>query len=165
VPLRFGQEPQDDRWLRGLWRAEASVGVGVRFVLVVSSVVLFVSLFVSCSAPPARAEQARVQQTRWHALGSWSGRGSRQTESFDVTTGALRLTWQARQEVGAAAAGVFRVSLYSAISGRPLQLLVEHEGTGAGTAHAADDPRTSYLVIESEQANWTVTLEEASQAR
>jgi len=118
----------------------------------------------ACEAPPARAEQARVAQTRWHALGSWSGRGSRQTESFDVATGALRLTWDTRA-TGAAGEGHFRVWLYSAISGRPLQQFVDSSGTGSGTAHAADDPRTSYLVIESAQVNWTITLEEASQAR
>ena len=117
-----------------------------------------------CSAPPARAEQARVAQTRWRALGSWSARGSRQTESFDVVSGALRLTWETRA-TGAAGEGHFRVWLYSAISGRPLQQFVDSSGAASGTAYAADEPRTSYLVIEAEQLDWTITLEEASQVR
>ena len=53
------------------------------------------------------------------------------------------------------------MSLHSAISGRPLQTLLEHRGAGAGTVHAEDDPRVSYLVIEAEQVDWQVTLEEA----
>jgi hypothetical protein len=130
------------------------------FVLFVPSLVLFVSLFVSCSAPPARAEEAPAAAIVWRPLGGWSGDGSRQTESFEVTTGALRLRWETRA-TGAAGTGRFRVWLYSAISGRPLQLFVDHTGPGSGTAHAADDPRTSYLVIESEQVAWTASLDEA----
>ena len=37
----------------------------------------------------------------WHSLGSWSDRGSRQTESFDVTTGALRVAWETFDESAA----------------------------------------------------------------
>jgi hypothetical protein len=139
------------------------------FVLFVSPFVLFVLpfvSFVSCSAPPARAEQVRAaEQPTWHALGSWSGRGSRQTESFDVTTGALRLTWKATKDAGAPATGVFRVSLYSAISGRALQVFVERTDSGEGTAYVADDPRVSYLVIDAEHMTWKASLEEAGERR
>ena len=55
----------------------------------------------------------------------------------------------------------FRVWLYSAISGRPLQLVVDSPGAGSGTAHAADDPRVSYLMIEAEGVDWTAALDEA----
>lgn len=126
------------------------------FVIIVSSVSF---VFSGCAAPPARAEQAPASTTVWRPLGSWSGDGSRQTESFDVTTGALRLQWNT-QESGSPERARFRVWLYSAISGRPLQLFVDHAGTGSGTAHAADDPRTSYLVVESEQVTWSMRLEE-----
>jgi hypothetical protein len=54
------------------------------------------------------------------------------------------------------------VWLYSAISGRPLQLVVEHAGPGAGTAHLADDPRVSYLVIEADGVTWTAALDEVT---
>jgi hypothetical protein len=111
-----------------------------------------------CAAPPARAEQAN--DAAWRALGNWSGAGNRQTESFDVVTGALRLRWEAKTEP-AASPGHLRVWLYSAISGRPLQLVVDSAGAGFGTAHAADDPRVSYLVIDAEGVDWTVTLDEA----
>ena len=119
----------------------------------------------AAQAPPARADQAAPGSTAWRTLGTWTGNGNRQTESFDVTTGALRLRWDTRPTAtataaGAAGAGPFRVWLYSAISGRPLQLVVEQPGPGAGTAHVADDPRVSYLVIESEQVDWTATLDE-----
>ena len=113
-----------------------------------------------CDAPPARAAQVPAATTTWRPLGQWAGAGSRQTESFDVVSGALRLQWEVRGTT--ASAGPFRVWLYSAISGRPLQLVVEHTGPGAGTTHLADDPRTSYLVIEADGVTWTAALDEVT---
>jgi hypothetical protein len=118
----------------------------------------------ACDAPPARAAQVAAVATTWRPLGQWTGTGSRQTESFDVASGALRLQWEARASTTTAPAGPsrFRVWLYSAISGRPLQLVAESDGPGAGTAHVADDPRVSYLLIEAEGVNWTAALDEAT---
>jgi hypothetical protein len=56
---------------------------------------------------------------------------------------------------------MFRVSLHSAISGRSLQTVVDATGTGKDTSFLQDDPRVSYLVIESRNLDWTATLEEA----
>ena len=107
------------------------------------------------SAPPVAAATIL-----WRALGTWSGSGDRQTESFDVTTGSLRLTWEALQE-SAPGTSHFRVSLHSAISGRPLQTIVDTQEAGADTVDLAANPRVAYLLIESEQIRWRVTLEEA----
>jgi hypothetical protein len=124
------------------------------------SLVAAAAIGAACAPPPA-AEAARpASAPSWHQLGTWSGHGNRQTDSFDVTTGALRVRWETRGD--AAGAGRFKVSLHSAISGRALQTIVEHRGAGAGTAHAEDDPRVSYLVIEADQVDWQVTVEEAS---
>lgn len=117
----------------------------------------------ACEAPPARAAQAPAPATTWRTLGQWTGTGSRQTESFDVASGALRLQWSATVAAGVPAGATrLRVWLYSAISGRPLQLIAEADGPGAGTVHVADDPRVSYLLIEAEGVSWTATLDEAS---
>ncbi len=106
-------------------------------------------------APPVAAAS-----TLWHTLGSWSGSGDRQTGSFDVTTGSMRLTWEALQE-GAPGTNQFRVSLHSAISGRPLQTIVDTQEVGTGSVDLAANPRVAYLLIESERIRWHVTLEEA----
>jgi hypothetical protein len=98
--------------------------------------------------------------TAWRTLGSWSGRGNRQTESFDVVTGALRLRWETVNE-RAPGAGRLSVALHSAISGRALQTIVDHQGVGAATATLSDEPRTSYLVVEAADIDWRLTLEEA----
>lgn len=133
----------------------------LRAALVVVPLLAVPALGPGCAAPPARAEQAPGSDTAWRTLGTWSGHGSRQTESFDVASGALRLRWQtSAPSAGAPGAGRFRVTLYSAISGRPLQEAVDHEGPGSGAAHISDDPRVSYLVIDAEGVEWTATLEE-----
>ena len=89
---------------------------------------------------------------RWNVLGSWSDRGDRQTESFDVTTGSLRLVWRS--------AGRLRVTLHSSISGRPLETVVDVESAAADTVRFAAEPRVAYLLIEADQAGWSLTLEE-----
>ncbi len=109
------------------------------------------------SSADAAAQSAA--DLRWHPLGSWTGSGGRQTESFDVRTGTLKLVWELSNE-SAPGAGTFRVELYSAISGRPLQTIVDTVGLGVDSAYVADEPRVSYLVIESEGVDWRVRLEE-----
>lgn len=132
---------------------------GARLSFAAAALLTLMVSATACDAPPARAAQAPAVTT-WRTLGQWAGAGSRQTESFDVVSGALRLQWEVRDTT--AGAGPFRVWLYSAISGRPLQLVVEHTGPGTGTAHLADDPRTSYLVIEADGVTWTAALDEVT---
>ncbi|MCC7242342.1 MAG: hypothetical protein IT180_10490 [Acidobacteria bacterium] len=125
------------------------------------AILVLLPAWTACEARPAPvARPATATATRWHSLGTWSGHGDRQTESFDVTTGALRLTWKSRG-LGTPDAGRLRVSLFSSISGRPLQTIVDTKGTGGDTAYLEDEPRVSYLEIESDQVEWTVTLDEA----
>jgi hypothetical protein len=135
----------------------------VRRALVAVALSACVLWSARCADQPAPVASSQDHVTTWHALGTWSGRGHRQTESFDVTTGTLRLTWETRGE-GRGGPGRFRVTLNSAISGRPLQTIVERTDAGHGMSYVADDPRVSYLVIEAEQMEWRVSLDEAMPA-
>ena len=101
----------------------------------------------------------RTAEVMWQPLGSWSGRGNSQTGSFTVETGAMRMRWETRNE-SLPGTGTFRVQLFSAISGRALQMPVDHRGPGRDTTYFQDDPRVSYLVIES-NLEWTLSLDEA----
>ena len=47
------------------------------------------------------------------------------------------------------------------MSGRPLSQLVEHEGVGDGIGYVSDDPRPYYLVIDSNDLDWTVIVEQS----
>lgn len=128
-------------------------------------------LAAACGAraeqPPKPAERTVV----WRQLGSWSGHGSMQTESFTSDTGALRVRWETSAPPSGVAtgspeglryeSGVFRLTAHSAISGRPLQQVVDHAGAGSGVGYVQQDPHVFYVVVESSQVNWTFTVEEA----
>jgi hypothetical protein len=112
-----------------------------------------------CSRAPAR-EVSREEAVVWKPLGSWSGRGNLQTESFVGLTGSLRMHWQTKNE-SPKGQGSFRLILHSAISGRELQEPVDHQGVGEGTEYVAEDPRVFFMSAESSNLDWSFSVEEA----
>jgi hypothetical protein len=48
----------------------------------------------------------------------------------------------------------------SAVSGRPIALGLEHKGNGKGVAYVTEDPRYYYLVITSENLDWSFSIDE-----
>ena len=114
-------------------------------------------LFEGCSGKP-KPTTRDVQA--WRKLGSWSGHGSISTEPFISDTGTLRLQWETRNEA-APGKGVFQITVYSDVSGRPLVLAVDHRGIGGNTVYVNEDPRPFYLGIESEGLEWSITADEA----
>jgi hypothetical protein len=119
----------------------------------------FAFVTMACSEP--RSKPAPKEVVIWKQLGSWSGHGNAQTESFVGLTGSLRFKWQTTNEKPKAQ-GRFKLILQSAISGRALQEPVDHEGPGEGTVYAADDPRVFYVSVESTGLDWSFTVEEAA---
>lgn len=95
----------------------------------------------------------------WREIGTWSGGLSRQTESFEVSTAAMRLRWQTTRET-TPGAGRLTVTLHSAVSGRPLQTIVDAHGVASATVNIADEPRWSYFAIEATNVEWQMTLEQ-----
>ena len=114
---------------------------------------------VACAAPASKPVPEEV--VRWKNLGTWSGRGNSQTESFHGLTGALRVHWKTEHDTPTHA-GMLRLTLASAISGREILVAVDEKGAGEGTAYAAEDPRVFYMVVESADLDWWFTVEEAS---
>jgi len=107
----------------------------------------------------------------WRPLGSWSGHGNTQTESFTSDSGSLRVEWTTRKRSAGAkdtaasptkgGAGMFRLTIHSAISGRPLMEAVDEQGVGNGTAFVHEDPRVFFAVVESADLDWSFALQEA----
>jgi len=95
----------------------------------------------------------------WRPLGTWSGRGNEQTDSFNIESGQWRIKWEARNET-APGAGRLRIEVHSSVSGRPLGEAVEHSGIGHDIAYVNEDPRLFHLVIESSNEDWSVSVEE-----
>jgi hypothetical protein len=56
--------------------------------------------------------------------------------------------------------GTLRVTVHSAVSGRPLVVAVDHQGAGRDTAFVNEDPREFYLVVDSAHVDWTIAVDE-----
>jgi hypothetical protein len=116
----------------------------------------------ACRWPAADQARPAQQVVAWRAVGTWSGRGNKQTESFTSESGGLRVRWTATAgSEPPVAAGTFRVSAHSAISGRLLEQVVDHQGAGSGVGYVNQDPHVFYLMVESDHLEWTLSVEEA----
>ena len=96
----------------------------------------------------------------WRSVGSWSGHGNRQTESFTSDTGALRVRWETKATAGAPSEGTFRLTAHSAISGRILQQVVDERGAGSGVDYVSQDPHVFYISVEAAGLDWTFSVDE-----
>ena len=71
----------------------------------------------------------------------------------------MRIRWNTSQRTRRQ--GTFRLTIHSAISGRPMQTVV---GPGRRSAKArrifSDDPRVFFAVVDSKNIDWTFTVEE-----
>ena len=113
--------------------------------------------FSSCQRRP---EPAGHPVVIWKPVGAWSGRGSKQTETFTSDTAGFRVTWTAKNET-APGTGTLRVVFRSGDSGREILDAVNVRGNGSGIEEvAAERPRWYYLTIESANVDWTVMVEE-----
>jgi hypothetical protein len=115
------------------------------------------------STPPAAAKGVVV----WKTVGSWSGRGSRQTETFTSDTGGFRVRWETKNP-DRPNAGHLHVVFRSGDSGREIIDAVNERNVGADhdTAEvSAERPRWYYLTIDSADVDWTVAVDERIDAR
>jgi hypothetical protein len=112
-------------------------------------------------APPPQTRTGVV----WKPVGSWSGRGDKQTETFTSDTGGFRVHWDAANE-SSPGAGRLRVVFRSGDSGREIIEAIDARGAGSGTEEvAADRPRWFYVTIESANVDWKVSIDERIEAR
>jgi hypothetical protein len=132
-----------------------------KFFFAIFAVVAFLDAF-GCRARTDRPAPPSTQpKVAYRTLGSWSGRGNKQTESFNSDTGALRIRWETKDDTKPGQ-GVFRLTAHSAISGRLLQEVVDQNGPGDGVAYVQQDPHVFYLVVEADQLDWAFTVDEAT---
>ena len=121
---------------------------------------LVVAALVSCSPSPSPPQNI-VSVTR--EAGSWQGRGTATVGDIPSETGRFRIHWETANE-SPAGAGTFKLTLRSAISGRPLQLVVDHRGIGTGTADFDEGPRTYDFLVESVNVDWKFRVDETTGA-
>jgi hypothetical protein len=101
----------------------------------------------------------------WHQVGSWSGRGNTQTESFTSDTAGFRVRWKTSNET-APGAGTLKVIFRSGDSGREIIQAIDVRGIGSDEEIvAAERPRWYYLTIDSAGVDWTVSVDERIDAQ
>jgi len=115
----------------------------------------------ACKASPKPSAKSSPTEIAWRPLGSWSGQGKIQTESFTSDTGAMRVRWSTTNETPPGT-GTFQLTINSAISGRPLLVAVDERGMHHDTAYIQEDPRVFFAVVDSANLDWSFTIEEAA---
>jgi hypothetical protein len=155
--LSLGFNPQSQSAIRNPQSAMSIVPVHRRTALCL----LLTAAIGACDGRRAVPVKAATREVvAWRSIGSWSGRGNTQTESFTSDTGSLRVRWHTDHEVPPGD-GTFRLTLHSAISGRPLAQAVDHRGVGADTSYVSEDPRVFFFVVDSDRVEWSFTIDEA----
>jgi hypothetical protein len=96
---------------------------------------------------------------RFHNVGSWSGHGNAQTGTFKSDTGTFRFQWETKNETRPGAARL-KVAFHSEDSGRPIMDAVDTTGVGHDVVYVGDLPRWYYLVIESADVDWFLSVDE-----
>ena len=125
--------------------------MGGRVVLAV----LVSALLPGCrQAPPPPPPLVPVVQT----MGTWEGRGDH-TIGITSHSGKFQIRWRTTEADDAMAPGVFRVTVHSAVSGRPLHEVISHVGAGSGVVDYEEDPRQFNLMIASADLDWVVTVD------
>jgi hypothetical protein len=119
------------------------------------------ALLSGCGAQQAAApQQTPHHDIAWHTVGTYSGHGNEQSASFTSDNGAMRILWEATPSGAAASSGTFRLTIHSAISGRPLMVAVDQKGPGKGTAFVGEDPRVFFAEVDSHDLDWSFTVQE-----
>jgi hypothetical protein len=126
-------------------------GFAFRFALLVPALFL-----PACNSAPAKPKTPLVG---WRHIADFSGRGSTQTESFNIEATQWRIKWETKGDT-TPSTGTLLLMVNSAVSGRPITLGVEHNGNGKGIAYVTEDPRLYYLVITSENLDWSFSVDE-----
>jgi hypothetical protein len=140
----------------------------LRVLRLTSSFSALILLLAPLLAGACRSEPPRPQTKEvvvWRQVGSWSGRGDRQTETFTSDTGGFRVHWDTKHEAPPEA-GRLRVVFRSGDSGREIIEAIDARGAGSGVEEvAAERPRWYFLTIESANVDWTVTVDERIEAQ
>jgi hypothetical protein len=119
--------------------------------------VLAAVMSIGCRSPSNGPPQPVV--VGWQKIASWNGHGNAQLGTFPIERWDWRIQWETTNEAPAGA-GDFRVEAHSADSGRTLAEPIDYQGVGRDTAYVSVQPHRFYLVVESKNLDWSITVEE-----
>ena len=103
------------------------------------------------STPPTPKVMTQASQA-----GSWNGTGNK-TIGFVSESGVFRIKWNTR-DIGGGKGGAFRLTVRSAISGRPIRVVADEHGTSSGSFDFVDDPRMYEFIVDSAGVEWSIQV-------
>jgi outer membrane biogenesis lipoprotein LolB len=116
------------------------------------------AFLTACAGAPEKSAAPAKAAVPPRRLGSWTGSGNT-TLGFTSESGSFRVDWRTR-DLDAQRPGTFELTLRSGISGRPLQVIADHEGSGWGAVDFGDDPRLYEFLVESNGVEWSIAVHE-----
>lgn len=119
------------------------------------------ALMPACRA--AAEDPTPAPTAAYRLVGSWQGKGNMTLGDVN-SEGRFRIRWDTRDD-DAMGSGTFRLTIRSGVSGRTLQVAVDHKGEGAGVVDFEDSPRTYDFLVESDHVNWAFTVEDVVAVR
>jgi hypothetical protein len=123
-----------------------------------SAALVIVATLASCSPAPTKPADIMAVTRQ---VGAWNGHGTATVGDIPSETGQFRIVWETSNE-SPAGTGTFKLTMRSAISGRTLQIVVDHKGVGTGTASYDEGPRTYDFLVESANLDWKFKVEETT---
>lgn len=141
--------------------------IGVFALCVLAASVLFILFLfaaVSDTTEPAAqtasattATPARPLATAksWQRVGTWSGTGTKTTESFAIRGNEWRIHWQTEGD----AVSVFQIFVYDQ-GGNLVSLAANSQGPGKDVSYVRGRAGNHYLTVNAFGVNWAVIAEE-----
>ncbi len=111
----------------------------------------------ACQSTPPSPPVAQV--IAWKTVGSWSGHGNAQLETFPIERWDWRIKWETSNEQPPAS-GTLHVTVHSADSGRLIVDAIDVQGVGHETIDISEQPHRFYLAVESKNVDWQLAVEE-----
>jgi hypothetical protein len=105
----------------------------------------------------------RPSNAGWQQVGTWKGRGNAQLDTFQMDHYGWRIAWETKNAPGPGRGRLY-VQAHSGDSGRLLAEPIDVTGNGHDTAYVNVDPHRFYLVVESSDVDWSLTVEEPAGA-
>ena len=122
--------------------------------------ILALVLGTACEYTPPPAQ--KHVEIRWKEVGTWSGHGNQQLETFPIEHFTWRVRWETTNE-SPAGSGRFHVTANSGDSGRVLAEVADVKGVASDVTYITELPHRYYFVVTSTGVDWTLTAEEAVQ--
>lgn len=99
-----------------------------------------------------------AESAPWRTVKSWTGSGTKETESFDTSSSEWRINWITSSEAAKSDFAIFQIYVYDA-NGKQISVAANAQRPGSDTSYVHTKGRF-YLKINSANCNWKIVVED-----